>query len=633
LTVEVGALAAAAQASVYALRLDEAMFDSAMQRKRPDLLSDREARSAGLETLVGAARGTIFNVSGSGAGFFERLNTELSGYYLLGVESDPGDRDGKPHPIRVEVAGGRRATVRARRQYVSLETGAAEPARSPRQIVTDGLRMPLVMSALPLRVASFALRGPEQDKVQLLIHADIGSGYAAARPVAIGYLLLDLEGRVLDSRASDARLAPVMNGVPSPLQFTMGASVAPGEYRLKLAVAEGDRLGTVEHTIQASVPEVNGVGLSGLMVGGPTAGGDLVRPTIGYTASFGTVHGYLEAYGPKSGEVSVRYEVAAADDAPALVSADAPPRRAGGDRALFSRVLPLQQLPAGKYVMRAVVSEGGKPVTTMTRAFEVAPPAVLMTSAEGVGAAPAAVTELYLPVADDLLARPFERDQAIASGTIQAFRSRVPQEVKAAFEAGFGFIVAGDFQKAETALKQAINPEFDSTAALSYLAVCYAAAGHDDEAASAWQSALAEGGDIPQIYDWLGGALLRTHDVSAARSIYEEAAEKWPADARFMKPLAMIYANFGRGREAFLMLERYLASPESPVVSGFSRTMEDADALFLAVQWLYHVRAAGGAVHTPAQDLKLARTYAAAYEKTGGSQAALVSQWLAFLQK
>jgi tetratricopeptide (TPR) repeat protein len=303
------------------------------------------------------------------------------------------------------------------------------------------------------------------------------------------------------------------------------------------------------------------------------------------------------------------------------LSQDAPARRAGDDRALFSRVIPVQQLPAGKYVLRALVTDDGKPVTTLSRTFEVAPPPVLMTSAEGVGATPLGDTELYLPVSDHLLTTPFDRDHAIAADTIQTFRSHVPEESKAAFEAGFGFIVAGDYRQAEAALKKAIQPELDSTAALSYLAVSFAAAGRDDEAAGAWQSALIEGGEIAQLYDWLGDALMRMHDLTAAESVYEEALEKWPSEARFAKPLAMIYASFGRGREAFLTLERYLAANQA-----------DLDALFMAVQWLYHVRAAGGVVHSPALDLKLARTYAAAYENGGGPQTALTAQWLAFLQ-
>jgi Flp pilus assembly protein TadD len=183
-------------------------------------------------------------------------------------------------------------------------------------------------------------------------------------------------------------------------------------------------------------------------------------------------------------------------------------------------------------------------------------------------------------------------------------------------------MTAGDYPKAEVAFKRAIQPDVDSTAPLVYLGVCFAAAGRDVEAASVWQTALANGDDIPQIYDWLGDALMRVHDLGSARTVYEEALDKWPADARFTKPLALVNATFGRGREAVRTLERYL-----------SAHAEDRDALFLGVEWIYTVRAAGGVVHNRAEDVRLARGYAEAYEKAGGPQLALVKQWMEFLEK
>jgi VWFA-related protein len=618
-TTEVGTLAAAAHTSLYAMRLDQQLFDASDGAKPVNSVADMDSRTQGLETLVGAARGTVVNVSGTGASFFERLEAELSGYYLLGVESDPRDRDGKPHPIKVDVPR-RGATVRSRRQFVST---AEEPrTRSPRAAVAAALGTPLLLSALPLRVASFALQGPERNKIQLLIHADIGTDYTSATAVAIGYMLFDRAGRLVDSQALDARLGPVMAGVPSPLQYTAGASVAPGEYTLKLGVAEGDKVGTIEHPVHAALAEEGGVAVSELMVGGPVDADDLLRPTIGYTVSFGNVHGYLEVYGARTDAVKVTYEVAADAKGPALLTADATARPVGEGRALFTLMMPVQQLPAGKYQMRAIVSADGKPVTTLARPFEVAPPAVLMTSAEGVGASPSVDAELFLPVGDELLARPFRREEAIAAETLKPFRDRIAPVVRTAFDTGVAFITAGDYTKAELALKKAIQPDVDSTAALTYLAVCFAASGHDPEASSVWQTALADGGEFPQIYEWLGDALMRTHDLSEARTVYEEAAGKWPADARFTKPLAMLYATFGRGREAVRTLERYLTSHQ-----------DDGDALFLGVEWIYNVRAAGGIVHTRAEDAKIARRYAEAYEKTNGPQLALVKQWMEFLDK
>ena len=56
-----------------------------------------------METLANAARGSLFNITVSADDAFERIESELSGYYMLGVESLPSDKDGKPHPIRVSV--------------------------------------------------------------------------------------------------------------------------------------------------------------------------------------------------------------------------------------------------------------------------------------------------------------------------------------------------------------------------------------------------------------------------------------------------------------------------------------------------------------------------------------------------
>ena len=38
--------------------------------------------------LAGAARGTLFTVTGTGQPLFERIESEISGYYLIGVESE-----------------------------------------------------------------------------------------------------------------------------------------------------------------------------------------------------------------------------------------------------------------------------------------------------------------------------------------------------------------------------------------------------------------------------------------------------------------------------------------------------------------------------------------------------------------
>jgi VWFA-related protein len=619
--IDLGRMAAEARTSLYALKLDNQMFEIADARAPVNPFADRLARSEGLELLAGAARGTLFTVTGTGAPLFERIESELSGYYLLGVESDPKDKDGRSHGIKVDVPR-RGAIVRSRRQALNTlaDVRAARAARSPRTAVAAALASPLVTSALPLRVASFALQGPERDKVQLLIHADVGTDYSASKTVSVGYVITDRDGRLVDNRAADMRLLPVMTGVPSALQYTAGASLAPGDYTLKLAAVEGDRVGTVEHVIHAALPSAGPLTLSELMVGGPIEVGELLTPTIGYQVTFGTVHGYVEAYGPKPDDVTMEYEVAVSADAPALVNVDVPARPAGDARLIFTRTIPIHQIPPGKYVLRAILSTAGRSIATLTRAFEVAAPKVLLTSADGLGDA-STDAELYLPIDDKTMTPIFAADAAVDEETIAPFRPRVSATIKQAFDQGVALLAGGEYTKAEAAFKKAIEPEGDATAPLAFLAASFAAGGHDREAASAWQTALVDGGDFSQIYQWLGEALLRNHDFGEARAIYEEAVGKWPTDPRFTKPLAMLYGTFGRGREAVRTLERYL-----------DEKSDDREACYYAVQWFYTVHSGGAVVHNRDEDLKRAKEYADAYARARGPQMALVKQWVDYLQ-
>jgi VWFA-related protein len=613
-----GSLAAAARTSIYALRLDPAMFSDIAERNVSlTPAEDRQEARTGVETLANAARGSLFNITVSADRAMARIESELSGYYMLGVESVTTDKDGKPHPIRVSV---RRpgASVRSRRQFVRV--GDLDNPRTPREAVVNALASPMMLPALPLTVATFPLQGPDPSKVQLLVHASIGSDYSAAKVVTFGYLITDAKGRIIESLGADTRLSPLVAGVPSPLQYNVASSVPPGEYTLKLAVADGETVGSVEHRVQAWLTDTPPVRLSHLMVGGPLEVGELAKPTIGHTVSYGNLHGYIEAYGRQAATVRVRYEIASDQNAPVLISEEVPARLAGDDRAIFSKVMLVRQLPPGQYVLRAILSSDGRPLRTMTREFAIAAPPVLMTSAN---AAPlSAATEVYLPIGKEIYARAFRPEEALRASTVQAFRDRVAPSVRTAFDQGIAAMAAKDYARAERTLKTAIRGDTDSTAALAYLAAVYAASGHDPEARSTWQTALIDGGDFPEIYEWLGDAMMRSRGLAEARNILEEAAEKWPSDLRFAKPLAFLYAAFGQGREAARALGRYLEGHP-----------EDVDALYMGVQWIYELHQAGVSARTPADDVKAARGYATAYEKANGPQAALVRQWMAFLEQ
>jgi hypothetical protein len=117
-------LAARARTTFYVVQPDESMFDMDTPRTIGGLNYDSLV-AEGLEQLAGLTRGSYFKVATSGAGVFDRISRELSGYYLLSFEPTEADRTARNRRIRVEV-GRRGLTVKARSTYAIADSAAAE---------------------------------------------------------------------------------------------------------------------------------------------------------------------------------------------------------------------------------------------------------------------------------------------------------------------------------------------------------------------------------------------------------------------------------------------------------------------------------------------------------------------------
>ena len=622
---EFGGLASAARVHVYSMRLDDSSTIGQQKAGQPQLnQEDTMNKRYALETLTSAAGGALFNIAGTGAGVFDRLSSELSGYYLLGLETDAGDRNGKPHPIRVDIARPNVA-IRAQRTMVAgTAADAAAAARTPQQIVTAALSSPLPASSLPMRAIAFSFRGLDAGKVRLLIHTEIGSGYTAPQRMPVAYYVFDKTGKSVDGQMTDVRLSPAANGVPSAVIFTGGASVDPGDYIIKVVAADGERVGSIELPIHATLLDLGGVRLTELVAGGPVPPVNLLRPSVGARVSFGSVHGYMEAYGPEAAALRVKFEVAAEERGPAILNADVQGVIVGEERVVFSTAMLVQALPPGEYRLRALVYKDNSLLTTLARVFEIAPPegAIVAKNADAASIPGAPGALLYLPVEQRDMQRPFDRDAALKPDVLEAFQQRVPAPGRAAFDEGIAHLQKRDYRDAEASFKKAVQPDADSSGALAYLGVTYAAAGRDTQAANVWRTAMNGADDIPQMYEWLGESLMRLKSSGEARPVFEEAMTRFPADGRFARPLAMLYATFGRGIDAVRLLEKSLAQQH-----------DDQALLFLAVEWIFNAHRGGAVVHDRTEDARLAHEYAAQYLKAGGLNEPLVKQWLNYLDK
>lgn len=602
--VELGNLAAQARTTIYSLKIEESPteFVDAVARDPSEIQRDQLERRRGIELLAYAARGALFTMSGTATGPFDRIESELSGYYLLGVEPASRDRDGSPRPIQITVSRGG-AAVRSRR--TTAFAAAAKPQTALARLEA-ALTNPLTLSALPMRGTAVALRGPDPTKIQLLLHADIGTEYTEPRVFSVAHVILDAKKQAVDGHVSELRLSPA--GTRSPVQYARTATIDPGSYTVKIAAVDGDLAGSIEVRVHASLTRAGSAQVTELMVGGPVPPGDLLRPTLGGHVRHGVVHGYLEAYGRNAASLTTRFEVATSDGASAIVAADVPVRSAGEERVIFSQVLPAGDLPPGRYRLRATLR--GDAIVTKSQSFEIAAPPPLPSG-----------SSFFLTIGTRELARPFVLDDALQPATVQAFGADMAAAAAAPFDEGLAALRDRQYVPAAAAFERAVAAG-GAGAPLAYLGVCFAAAGHDAEALAAWRKALGSGADVPEVHEWIVGALMRTKSYGEARAVARTAAERWPNDARFARPLALLDATSGNTRGAMQGLDRYLADRS-----------EDRSTLFVALNWLFQAKRAGIAVHQPGEAMRLARLYAQRYATLDGPDQPLIDLWIDYLAR
>ena len=130
---------AAARTSINVMLVDLQRGDVTIAEQPPTEAEDRRILMQGLEALATMSRGSLFHIAGTGEPIFERLASEISAYYLLGVEQRPSDSKGDRHRIDVEV---RRhdVTIRSRQAFVLSPTMHGK--RSAEENLRDALSSP-----------------------------------------------------------------------------------------------------------------------------------------------------------------------------------------------------------------------------------------------------------------------------------------------------------------------------------------------------------------------------------------------------------------------------------------------------------------------------------------------------------
>jgi VWFA-related protein len=643
-------LAAQGRISFFVVQPDESIFDMDSPRTFGGT-QDSFALAEGLEQLAGLTRGSYFKVTGSGAGAFERISRELSGYYLLSFEPTDADRTSKDRRIKVEVRR-RGLTVRARSTYAVADAAAAMTTLPPAEQIKNLLTAPLPTAGLPMRVASYSVANAGDARVRVLVAAEIGEAATTAAEWPIGLLVIDNNDKVVVNTNGPVKLEPASNRTPSPRLLLSSIVLAPGEYTLRVAAVGSDGAsGSVHHTIDARLAPVAGEGLkaSDLVLSSEVEGARPPRPTPSSVIFSETMSAILELTGSDSkslGASSVAVQIAEAEDSPALLTVDAQPvPRTAGLRS-FVGTLKLGVLPPGEYVARAIVKIPGKPDAQISRSFRLAPvataadasPIAARVSADD-APAPLPMSRIVAPVTrfamDDVL-KPevvggfldaLQRNHPVSPASaaiVQQARQgtfvstpadgNAPEgdEPALAFIRGLAQLRQKQYAQAAAWFQLTLKSAPDFLGAAFYLGAVHATAGRDADAIGAWQMSLIAEGSKPA-YPMLVDALLRVGDGQAALDMIAEAPDAWPtADAR-LRRVATAQAMLGQFEPALETLTALL-----------QRQSGDLDLLFVAIQVLYrqHLARPLTAEHRARFD-----EYSKAYLARSGPEAALVATW------
>lgn len=514
------------------------------------------------------------------------------------------------------------------------------PPQVPRVVLLDdaaelgrALASQALRRGIAVRVRAVSLPGETPATVRVLVVAEIGAGSGAPPLASVAYALRDDRERIAARALRRGELRGGLSGAPTFLEVI---TLRPGRYTLKLAALVNDQIGTAETALVAREQTAGGLRLGDLVAGDSPA-----EDPISALAVQGSVRGGrlvvslpLAAEAALPPDLAIRVEVAKDPMSAALLSGPAAVLAGDGRTRLAQADIDAGALPAGQYCARAIVSIGGRETARVSGTFSV-DRAAGAPAGGGTAAAAAFRPEDALdpaalgPFLDELAVRAPDRSrpaigQARAGRFLEAANAAASADSSdptGPFLQGLSFYSQGQWQAASEAFRQTIRAAPDFLVGAFYIGACYAAGGRDPQAINAWQTSLVSLDQYPVVFRMLGDAMMRAGQAGQAVTTLEEAVGKWPDDPALRIRLARA-ALAARRYDLVLTLSDATLAGKAP----------DLDLLLAGMQAIFEqVSQAGG----PAPDDALARMrrYRDAYNGSGGPQQALVSAWMAAIEK
>ena len=295
--------------------------------------------------------------------------------YVLGVEPLEGDRDGKPHEVRinVKVPG---VQVRARREFVAPplpKTASASP-------IALALASPWVATGLSLGISTRTVSVEPTGGLRVLVTAEVGKDIPSAAEFTVGLVVKDAQGRqVIASPPETARLLVPRGSPKNSASYVATLALPPGDYHLRLAATDAEgRVGSVDHPFSAALAQGDGVMMADLVLLHPGRSADDPLALISDgRMPIGKLAAHLEVLAPAEGSApTVMFGVADRVDGPLLVKAAATVGKSSvKGQSAADGLLDLSLLPPGKYTAVAIVTNGTHKVGTRSQPLYLDRPA------------------------------------------------------------------------------------------------------------------------------------------------------------------------------------------------------------------------------------------------------------------
>ena len=632
-------LAGMARTSINVMLIDLQRGDVTIAEQPPTELQDRRIQVTGLEALATMSRGSLFHIAGTGEPIFDRLASEISAMYILGVEQRPSDSKGERHRIDVEVRR-QNVTIRSRQAFVTSPTFKGK--RTAEDNLRDALSSPFPVSGLPVRVTTFAQQDPASQKVRLTVSAQIGAAGTKPSAYTVGYIVINDANEMAGSLLTKATLSPGAGSPNEPLHFVSGVMLEPGIYSLRFGVVDEEgRRGSVVRDVNAWKMAGEPLAMGDLIIGSLPATGQGIRAEVEPYVLDDRLAAYIELYSNAESTWSnakVTFEIADNQDAPALASL--PVQLVPGKQPTWrvaSGILPAQALPPGRYVARAQITRDGTAVGVLVRPFVLERAAGARTVAPGAVAAASLSFASSLPKFDaagatkgELLTQMLDmvekRSATLKDAMVEARAGRygtaalealtAGDQSVAAFLRGLDLFGKGQLDQAATQLQLAAGPRRDFFPAAFYLGAIYASVGRDRDAAGVWQMALGAEPRPAVVYTMVADARLRDGQPGSAIEILKPAYERDPANDEVGRRLAIAYAMTGRFAEALPAADKYL-----------ERHPTDQDMLLAAITSQYELFRSGQVLSNV--DRAKMRKYSLAYK---GADRALIDKYVTTME-